>query len=66
MGDDYNAMNMFMAFWCAAFGGLYAFWLFGQEVKAALNGSAKDQDSAAPINPGDDQYVIDNATGVKA
>jgi len=65
MGDDYNAMNMFMAFWCAVWGGLYAIWLFGQEVKAALNGSAKDKESAAPVNPGDDQYVIDN-TGVKA
>jgi len=65
MGDDYNAMNMFMAFWCAVWGGLYAFWLFGQEVKSALKGLSKDKESAAPINAGDDQYVIDN-TGVKA
>jgi len=65
MGDDYNAMNMLIAIWCAVWGGLYAFWLFGQEVKSALKGSAEDKESAVPINAGDDQYVIDN-TGVKA
>jgi len=65
MGDDYNAMNVLIAIWCAVWGGLYAFWLFGQEVKSALKGSPEVQESAAPINAGEDQYVIDES-GVKA
>jgi len=62
LGDDYNAMNMFMAFWCAVWGGLYALWLFSQELKSA----GKGDDASAPVNAGgDNQYVIDN-TGVQA
>jgi len=62
LGDDYNAMNMFMAFWCAVWGALYALWLFSQELKSA----GKGDDASAPVNAGGDkQYVIDN-TGVQA
>jgi len=63
MGDDYNAMNILIAIWVAGWGGLYAFWLFGQEVKSVLKG--KKDESSVPINADDEAYVIDNS-GVKA
>jgi len=66
MGGDYNAMNMLMAVWVAVWGGLYAFWLFGQEVKAALKGADDSNPSAAPINATDNQYDVVDNVGVKA
>jgi len=66
MGGDYNAMNILMAVWVAAWGGLYAFWLFGQEVKSALKAADDTNPSAAPINSTDNQYDVVDNVGVKA
>lgn len=59
MGDDYPGMNLFLAIWCGIWGGLYAFFLLGMEIKSCMSISAVN------VEPEGEKYVIAN-TGVKA
>lgn len=58
MGGDYRDMNVFLAIWCSAWGGLYSFLLLGMEIKSKMGKSADD------VKTGTEKYVIDN-TAVK-
>jgi len=58
MEGDYRDMNVFLAIWCSAWGGLYAFFLLGMELKSSMENSADDIKEA-------EKYVLDD-TSVKA
>jgi len=54
MDGDYRDMNMFLAIWCSAWGGLYAFFLLVMEIKSNRGKSADD------VKTETEKYVIDN------
>jgi len=62
LGGDYNGMNIFMAFWVGAWGGVFALWLLSIEVNSIFR---KKESSNLLSRAAIKQYVIDKA-GVKA